>query len=102
MNVIVTWTAEASQQYHALSQAEQQSVLRVQTAIRQSPRAGYVYKKVQQEATGQYRTIWVAWGFQVQVLYTLSGDRRGIVACIQSVAPSELPGITEYEERTSP
>lgn len=98
MNVVVAWSSTAATQYRALGQAEQTSVQNVIAALKLSPRAGYFYRRVQ---TGDaIRTVWVAYGLRIRLLYTLSSDRRGVIVRIEDVAPTDLPSIDEYEERT--
>lgn len=100
MNVIIAWSNTAGQQYRKLERGEQESVRNVIAALKLSPRAGYFYRRVQ--AGEDVRTVWVAYGMRIRLLYTLSSDRRGVIVRVEDVAPTDLPGIEEYEERVRP
>jgi len=100
MRVDVAWSATADRQFKALSRSQQDSARNVAKAIKASPRAAHYYNTAQQR-DGTVRAVWVAYGLEVRVLFTLSEDGRRLLARIIDVAPSDLPGITDYEERTA-
>ena len=100
MNVIIAWSDTAGQQYRSLTTDEQASVKNVVAALKLSPRAGYFYRRVQ--AGEAVRTVWVAYGLRIRLLYTLSSDRRGVIVRVEDVAPTDLPSIEEYEDRVRP
>ena len=66
-------------------------------AIKISPRAAHYYRTIKQH-DGTMRAVWVAYGLEVRMLFTLTEDSQRLLARIIDVAPTDLPGIADYEE----
>ncbi len=78
MRVDVAWSATADRQFKALSRSQQDSARNVAKAIKASPRAAHYYNTAQQR-DGTVRAVWVAYGLEVRVLFTLSEDGRRLL-----------------------
>jgi hypothetical protein len=98
MRVDVTWSHIATAQLRALSHAQQQSVQNTVQAIRMSPRVAH-YSHQARHADGSARAVWVAYGLLVKVQFTIADNGARVLVQILGVAPTDLPGIADYEER---
>ncbi|WP_129629158.1 hypothetical protein [Candidatus Oscillochloris fontis] len=82
---------------YTLTPPQQQSARNLVQTIKVSPRAAHYYHTATQR-DGTTRAVWVAYGLTVRILFTLAEDGRSLIARIFDVAPSDLPGIADYEE----
>lgn len=99
MRVDIVWSHRASQQVQQLDEAQRQSLKQSLESLRISPRSGHFYNQVQQ-AEGGLLTVYVFYGLQVRILYSIVGwIRVRLIIRIEDVSPTDLPGIEEYEER---
>ncbi len=98
MQIDVQFAPETGPQLRSLTPAQRQDVGRLATAIKQNPKA-FRPSYERELPNGETQLVYIVFGLLCKVRFTYKGWlRKTLVVWIESVEPTDLPSLTEYEE----